>query len=572
MVTIRPKMDIDQLFKRGTNIEASGRFKETLTYNHFQQEDSNHLKELHQKLKSIEPPIKEIFNRYLTEISPDANNPIPLDSIDRYLQLFFEHPRDNTYVDETIGFFESLRKNRFESGKTIVIFNQFAFFVTTHILYHFGYRPSKAFSIMKSFQAAVNIDQQLLNEVFTEKIIEHVVTEITSLVDANSKIMYMKDLIFSLDQQNAEIQSSTAATEEISASIVEVAQFSNQISEKTSDSVAYATNSQKTIENALDEIFKTEETFSSIVKTFSELQKRVNDIENVVELINNIASQTNLLALNASIEAARAGDHGKGFAVVAQEVRKLAENTVSALSEVSNNVQHLKTYSDHVSASIEETTNIITLASNEAKESLPLLSSIVKTTEEINLDVTNTAAISEQQAASIDEITNRMNEMANLQEDIRHLGDSTSSSIYDLSVEINNFRLNIIQDNNIQLSSNALLQLSKADHILWKWRIYNMFLGLEQVHPQDVAAHTDCRLGVWYFSETTKARFGHLPVFQELDKYHAEVHNAARDAAENYHKHDIAKAEEDLQRVEDASTHVLTYLDTLIGYMKNESQ
>ena len=61
----------------------------------------------------------------------------------------------------------------------------------------------------------------------------------------------------------------------------------------------------------------------------------MNDIENVVTLINQIADQTNLLALNASIEAARAGEHGKGFAVVAQEVRKLAENTVSALGEVS---------------------------------------------------------------------------------------------------------------------------------------------------------------------------------------------------------------------------------------------
>ncbi|WP_249662491.1 methyl-accepting chemotaxis protein, partial [Lysinibacillus fusiformis] len=77
-----------------------------------------------------------------------------------------------------------------------------------------------------------------------------------------------------------------------------------------------------------------EETFTSIVESFSELQKRVNDIEQVFTLINQIADQTNLLALNASIEAARAGEHGKGFAVVAQEVRKLAENTVSALSEV----------------------------------------------------------------------------------------------------------------------------------------------------------------------------------------------------------------------------------------------
>lgn len=568
MVTIRPKLDIEQLFKRGTDLNATGRFQETLAYNHFQAQDHVNLQDLHKKLQSIQPSIQEIFNRYLTEISPVQKNPISLTTINEYLQLFFEHERNNQYAEQVIQFFNLLRENRFESGKTLVLFNQFSFFITTHILHHFGYRPAKAFTMMKSFQAAVNIDQQILNEVFTENIIENVVTEITSLVDANAKIMYMKDLIFSLDRQNAEIQSSTAATEEISASIVEVANFSNQISSKTNDSVTYATNSQQTIEHALEEIFKTEDTFSSIVNTFSDLQNKVKDIENVVVLINDIASQTNLLALNASIEAARAGEQGKGFAVVAEEVRKLAENTVTALQEVSNNVQHLKSYSNHVSNSIGETTEIITNASNEAKAALPLLSSIVHSTEDINVDVTNTAAISEEQAASIDEITNRMGEMANLQEEIRHLGNNTSASIYDLSVEINNFRLKVIENNNTHLSSNALLQLSKADHILWKWRIYNMFLGLETVNPEDVAAHTECRLGKWYGQENTKARFGHLEAYKALDRVHAEVHNAARDAAENFQNHDVEAAENDLTRLDAASAQVLAYLDELIGYLR----
>lgn len=568
LAKIRPKMDMEQLFQRGTDINTPGRFQETLAYNNFEEVDSKHLLELEEKLKSIQPSAKEIFNLYLTEISPSSINPIPLEKIERYLQLFFEHPRDEIYVTEVVKFFKLLRQNHFEPGKTIVVFNQFCFYVTTHILHHFGYRPAKAFSLMKSFQSAVNIDQQLLIEVLTESMVEHVVGEITSLVEANSKIMYMKDLLHSLDKQADEIQSSTAATEEITASIVEVAHSSTRISEKTNDSVTYATNSRVTIESALDEIFKTEETFSSIVETFSELQKRVNDIENVVGLINNIASQTNLLALNASIEAARAGEHGKGFAVVASEVRKLAENTVSALSEVSDNVHHLKTYSGDVSKSIEQTTTIIKFATNEAKNSLPLLSSIVEAIEEISLDVTNSAAISEQQAASIDEITNRMVQMSHLQEDIRDLGNSTSTSIYDLSEEINHFRQIIISENNIQLSTNALLQLSKADHILWKWKIYNMFLGLEVIKPEEVAAHTDCRLGKWYFSEKAKSRLGHLNEYKELDTHHAEVHHAAKAAAAYYENHQLKKAEDELKKIENASQIVVNLLDKLIDYIE----
>lgn len=568
MASIRPKMDMDQLFARGTDIELAGRFQETLHYNHFQLADCDNLREIFAKLQDVQPSITEIFDRYLTEVSPSGVNPITTQQINNYLELFFTKPRDEQYIEEVIQFFRLLRVNKFEAGKTLVLFNQFAFYITTHLLHHFGFRPQKAFSLMKSLQAAVNIDQQVLMEVLTETMIEHVVTEISSLIDTNAKIMYMKDLITSLDKQTDEIQSSTAATEQITASIVEVAHSSTRISEKTADSVTYATNSKKTIEHTLDEIFKTEETFSSIVDTFSELQKRVDDIENVVDLINGIAAQTNLLALNASIEAARAGEHGKGFAVVAQEVRKLAENTVSALDEVSDNVRHLKSYSSDVSKSINQTTTIIKQATDEAKEALPLLTAIVDSIEEINVDVTNTAAISEQQAASIDEISNRMVDMSHLQEDIRALGEDTSTSIYELSEEINHFRLRVIEENNVHLSSIALLQLSKADHILWKWKIYNMFLGLENVRPESVAAHTECRLGKWYFAEQTKANFGHLPEYKELDIYHAEVHSAAKDAATHYHNDNIPLAEEQLKKIEASSNHVLLLLNALIDYIQ----
>lgn len=571
MLSIRPKMNVEQLLERGTDLEVSGRFLETLAYNNFRCKDQDNLKELYKKLQDIQPSLQEIFVRYLDEIAPDTSHSIPLKSINEYLKVFFESERDDHYVDKVIKFFRLLQKNGFEVGKTSIVFNQITFFVTTHILYHFGYRPPKAFAMMRSFQAASNIDQQILHEVFTETVLEQIVTDISSLIDTNAKIMYMKDLIYSVDQQNAEIQSSTAASQEISASIVEVANSANLIAERTNDSVDHAIKSQRTVENALDEIFKTEKTFSSIVQTFSELQERVNDIENVVELINGIASQTNLLALNASIEAARAGEHGKGFAVVAEEVRKLAENTVSALQEVTENVHHLKSYSDNVSGSIKETTQIISSASNEARESMPLLSLIVETTEEINQDVANTAAITEEQAASIDEITNRMTEMANLQEDIRLLGNNTSATIHDLSLEINHFREKVVEENNTHLSSIALLQLSKADHILWKWRIYNMFIGLEDVQPNGVAAHTECRLGIWYFSENTKSRLGHLQAYQQLDQYHKDVHDSAYNAALQFKNNQIADAEHELKRLEDASAQVLVHLDDLINYLVKEN-
>lgn len=568
--SIRPKAELDELLKRGTNLNATGRFNKTLAFNHFNSQDEENLKDLYKKLKDITPSMNAIFDNYLKEISLSSQLTISEENINRYLSQFFLATRDDEYVDETVKFFNLFRKNQFEPGKLIVVFNQFAFYITTYILHNFGLKPNKAFGYMKSFQSAVNVDQELLIEVLTERTIENVVAEISSLMDVNAKIMYMKDLVFSLDKQNEEIQSSTAATEEIAASINEVARMSSRISEKTTESVDHAVQGKNAIEHALSEIFKTEETFTSIVESFSELQKRVNDIENVVTLINQIADQTNLLALNASIEAARAGEHGKGFAVVAQEVRKLAEGTVSALSEVTTNVLHLKNYSNDVSKSITETTEIIKEATVEAKESLPLLNAIVSAIEGINLDVTNTAAISQEQAAAIDEVSSRMIEISNLQDDIREYSHNTSSDIHSLGKEINRFRNDIIANNNVQLSSIALLQLSKADHILWKWRIYNMFLGLETVEPSDVSSHTDCRLGKWYTSARTVERFGHLKDYRELDAYHLRVHESAKLAAEAFKFGNIQQAEVHLKEVDQASKQVLYFINNLIAYLDNE--
>lgn len=568
--SFRPKAEVQDLFKRGTDLQVSGRFKETLAFNNFTSSTQLHLRELFDKLQGVQPTIQQIFTDYLAEISPTGTNRIEMKYVERYLDMFFLHERDGNYVEKTVKFFNMFRERGYEAGKVIVVFNQFAFYVTTHLLYNFGYKPNTAFELLASFQAAVNVDQQLLIEAQDERLMEKVVGEISSLMDVNARIMYMKDLVFSLDRQSEELQSSTAATEQIAASINEVARSSSRISEKTTESLDNATTGKNAIEHALTEIFKTEETFSSIVLSFAELQKRVNDIENVVTLINQIADQTNLLALNASIEAARAGEHGKGFAVVAQEVRKLAEGTVSALSEVSSNVQHLKSYSNDVSHSITNTTAIIKEATDEARESLPLLNAIVDAFEDISFDVTNTAAISEQQAAAIDEVSQRMVEISDLQEDIRQYGQDTSHDIHLMGKEINRFRLDLIEQNNIQLSSIALLQLSKADHILWKWRVYNMFLGLEDIDPSTVTSHHDCRLGKWYDLPRTKKRFAGTKEYIDMEPCHIEVHQCAKQAVEAFKRGDIATAEGHLACLDTASKQVLHYIEQLISLLQKE--
>ncbi|MBM7647725.1 methyl-accepting chemotaxis protein [Bacillus ectoiniformans] len=568
MLNLRPRATAPLLVNFGTDYQFKGRFLHTLEYNYFNKNDFHQLESLYEKIADCETDMISLFQSYLQQCSEPRSLPIADQVISNYIKGFFTKERDLAYVKDALSFFYLLRNSHYNLGKLIVMFNQFNFYVITNTLYFHGLKPAKCISYMHSVQKAINIDQELLVESFSERMLEQVIEEIGTLMDETTKIMFIKDLVHLLDKQNAEVQNSSAATEEMTASVNEVARSASKVADKTNESVKQAQESRQVISDALDEIFRTEATFSDIVKKFSRLQSNVSTIEDVVRLITGIADQTNLLALNASIEAARAGEHGKGFAVVAQEVRKLAENTVESLKMVQENVSNLKEVSNDVSDSIGGTAGVIQNAAKEAKDSLPLLTKIVETISDIHDDVNGTAAISEEQAATMDDISSQMHQIATLTDYIRELGDDTGSAIHSLGKRINQFRMNVIDNNSIVLSTPALLMLSKTDHYIWKWRIYNMFLGLEKVKPEEVSSHMDCRLGKWYYAPETKERFGHYDSFIRLEEEHKIVHREAKEAAAHFQNGNRNEAEASLKKLDQASLQVVGYIEDILSQIR----
>lgn len=245
------------------------------------------------------------------------------------------------------------------------------------------------------------------------------------------------------DQTNRSSQIATAA-EEMSQTVIDIARNASSIADSSADTAAIANKGATVVSQSVAETRTVAETVNRSTEVIQTLGEKSKQIGEIVAVINDIADQTNLLALNAAIEAARAGEQGRGFAVVADEVRKLAERTAKATSEISQMIGSIQSEVGNAVNAMSQANKQVEVGLHHSVEAGEQLHTIVSsvtslqgmiqqiasateemssTSESISGDIQAVAGSARDMSGSADEVAHASSELAHLSAQLKSIVD-----------------------------------------------------------------------------------------------------------------------------------------------------
>jgi methyl-accepting chemotaxis protein len=224
------------------------------------------------------------------------------------------------------------------------------------------------------------------------------------------------------DTQKSSTAQVAAAMQEMATTVHEVSDNSNRAAEASRQAAETAREGGTIVEESLAKMRAIASSVSATAQKVEELGKSSDQIGRIIGVIDDIADQTNLLALNAAIEAARAGEQGRGFAVVADEVRKLAERTTSATKEVAQMVQSIQSETKTAVAAMHEGSNQVQDGVSTTARAGDSLKQIIHMSEQVGEMITHIATAATEQSSATEQINQNVAQIA------RWIGESADGT------------------------------------------------------------------------------------------------------------------------------------------------